>query len=52
MADLKLVTYCGLYCGLCGERAMIPQRARALREIMAKEGYELFGRELPGFGEF
>jgi Protein of unknown function (DUF3795) len=52
MDDLQLVTYCGLYCGLCGERARIPGRARALREVMIKEGYEFWGGELPRFGDF
>lgn len=52
MADLRLVTYCGLYCGLCGERGRIPRQASALRETMAKEGYEFWGNELHGFEEF
>jgi hypothetical protein len=52
MADLRLVTYCGLYCGLCAQRGRIPRQAHALRESMAKEGYEFWGKELPGFTEF
>ena len=52
MDELKLVAYCGLYCGLCGERGRIPQQAEALKQTMAKEGYELWGEELPGFKEF
>lgn len=52
MPDLKLVTYCGLYCGLCAQRARIPKRAGALREAMAKEGYEFWAQEIPGFREF
>ncbi|MCK4873228.1 MAG: DUF3795 domain-containing protein [Phycisphaerales bacterium] len=52
MADLELVTYCGLYCGLCAQRCRIPQRASELRESMSKEGYELWGSELPGFTKF
>ena len=52
MEDIQLVTYCGLYCGLCGERARIPYRAHALREAMTKEGYEFWGGEIPGFREF
>jgi hypothetical protein len=54
MADLTLVTHCGLYCGLCSERGRIPQQASALRELMAKEGYENWGgatnRVSPSFG--
>jgi len=38
MEKLEQVTYCGLYCGLCAQRNRIPQRARALRETMHKEG--------------
>ncbi|MGQ9629682.1 MAG: DUF3795 domain-containing protein [bacterium] len=52
MDGLKLVTYCGLYCGLCAQRGRIPHRANALRESMAKEGYEFWGGELPGFKNF
>jgi len=52
VADLSLVTYCGLYCGLCAERCRIPKQARTLRESMSKEGYEHWGGEMPGFAEF
>jgi hypothetical protein len=52
MGKLKLVTYCGLYCGLCAQRGRIPQRAEALRQAMTGEGYELWGVEIPGFNEF
>jgi hypothetical protein len=31
----KLVTYCGLYCGLCDWHVRLPQRAKALRESLA-----------------
>lgn len=49
MNNKNLVTYCGLYCGLCGVRARIPQRAAALREslrVAEKEGPEPFRRVL------
>ena len=52
MIDLTLVTYCGLYCGLCAQRGRIPHQAEALRESMAKEGYTFWGGEIPGFKEF
>lgn len=52
MDKLKLLTYCGLYCGLCAQRGRIPQQAAALRESMAKEGYEFWAKELPGFNNF
>jgi hypothetical protein len=52
MADLAQVTYCGLYCGLCSQRNRIPQRARALREAMQREGWDQWGGEIPNFKEF
>lgn len=52
MSDLRLVTYCGLYCGLCAERARIPARATSLRESMAREGWDSWGTHVPGFTDF
>ena len=52
MADLRLVTYCGLYGGLCAQNCRIPQKARALRDAMQKEGYEQWGHNIPGFVDF
>ena len=52
MDDLKLVTYCGLYCKLCAQRGRIPCQANILRETMSKEGYEFWGKEIPGFNQF
>jgi len=49
---VKYVTYCGLYCRLCGLRNRIPRQARFLRESMQKEGYESWGKNIPGFHEF
>jgi len=49
---LDLLTYCGLYCGLCAQRGRIPRQATALRESMVKEGYEFWAKELPRFSEF
>jgi len=51
MDSLKLVTYCGLYCGLCAQHGRIPRQANALRESMVKEGYESWGKEISGFNE-
>ncbi|UCD22530.1 MAG: DUF3795 domain-containing protein [Chloroflexota bacterium] len=52
MADLRLVTYCGLYCGLCSQVNRTPQRALDLKDSMQKEGYEHWGQDIPGFREF
>jgi hypothetical protein len=52
MADLGWVTYCGLYCELCSERGRLPQRAKALMELMTQEGYEHWATDEPGFTEF
>ena len=52
MPDLTQVTYCGLYCGLCSQRNRIPPRAGSLQEAMRKEGWNLWGNEIPGFKEF
>lgn len=46
VADLSLVTYCGLYCPLCAQRGRIPRQARALQASMAKEGWEFYGSEI------
>ncbi len=32
---MKLVSYCGLYCGLCDSHVRLPQRAAALKESLA-----------------
>jgi hypothetical protein len=52
MLNLKMVTYCGLYCGLCTQINRIPRMARDLRETMHKEGYDSWAVEMPGFNEF
>ena len=49
---LKYVTYCGLYCGLCSQRARIPQQAKALRDSMAKDGFDQWGQDMPNFKGF
>lgn len=49
---MKYVTYCGLYCGLCSLRGRIPQQAHALRDMMAKEGFDNWGQDMPNFKEF
>jgi Protein of unknown function (DUF3795) len=52
MSNLRMVTYCGLYCGLCAQKNRIPRKARDLQEAMKKEGYEYWGSEVPGFNDF
>jgi hypothetical protein len=50
--QLEFVAYCGLYCGLCAGRSRIPQRATALQQAMADEGWNFWGQGIPGFPEF
>mgnify|MGYP001766038040 CR=1 FL=1 len=52
MADLKRVTYCGLYCGLCLNGGRIPARATELRELLARVKVEQWGPDLPGYEGF
>lgn len=53
MSDsLEFVTYCGLYCELCGARARIPRQAAALQQAMADEGWPFWGSEIPGLAPF
>jgi hypothetical protein len=47
MADLTLVSYCGLYCGLCAHRGRIRQRARELRESLYREQRDPSGAAIP-----
>lgn len=49
---LRYVTLCGLYCGLCSQRGRIPQQARALRDTLAKDGFDQWGQKIPNFKEF
>jgi hypothetical protein len=49
--DLTEVTYCGLYCSMCASRRRIPAQAEAFRDSLVKEGYDLFGKEIPVLAE-
>lgn len=52
MNNLKLVTYCGLYCGLCSQRNRIPQQARTLLNSLHQNGWDTWGQQEPHFKEF
>jgi len=52
MANLKHVTYCGLYCGLCSTCNRSPRQARALLNTLRNEAIEHWGPTLPDFQEF
>ncbi len=52
MSDLRLVAYCGVYCGICAQCCRIPQAAQSLQQAMRLEGYEYWGKEFPGFETF
>lgn len=45
--SLRLVTYCGLYCGLCAQRTRIPQQAEQLQKSMREEGYDNWYQYVP-----
>ncbi len=49
---MKMVTYCGLYCDLCSQRARIPELAKNLKDILTKEGFEFWGKEVAGSEQF
>lgn len=44
---LRLVTYCGLYCGLCAQRARIPRIAHQLQQTLHEEGFDDFYQYVP-----
>jgi len=48
---LRLVTYCGLYCGLCAERARIPMQAKQLEQSLHDERYDEFYSFVPWLKE-
>lgn len=51
--DMKYMTYCGLYCGLCSSRNRIPKQAQALQDSMVRDGYDQWGEDyLPNFKAF
>ena len=50
--QLEFVTLCGLHCGLCSSRGRIPKQARLLAGSMRKEGWDQWGKEVPGFELF
>ena len=52
MTNLTHVTYCGLYCKLCGACGRIPRRAQSLKDAMTTEGWHEWGKEIPGFQDF
>jgi hypothetical protein len=52
VTDLKHVTYCGLYCGLCLNGCRIPRRAAELQDLLHKVRIEEWGPDLPGYDGF
>jgi len=49
--NLRLVGYCGLYCGLCAHRARIPKRAKSLKETLHDEGMNFWYKYVPSMKE-
>jgi len=52
MSDMKQVTYCGGYCGLCAQCNRVPNQARELLDTLRKESIEAWGPTMPDFQEF
>ena len=52
MDNRMLVSYCGLYCDLCGARNDTPERARALIATLRQAEMEEWGPGMPDFVEF
>ena len=44
---LRLVAYCGLYCGLCAHRNRIPQQAKQLQKSLREERYDDWYQYVP-----
>jgi hypothetical protein len=49
--SLRLVTYCGLYCGLCAQRNRIPQQALQFKQTLHEEGFDDFYQYVPEMKE-
>ncbi len=52
MTNLRKVTYCGLYCGLCSSAVRVPKQAAVLKATMADDGWPNWGKDMPRFAEF
>ena len=52
MDNHAMVSYCGLYCDLCGARGDTPDRARALIVTLKQAEMDEWGRGMPDFVEF
>lgn len=48
---LRLVAYCGLYCGLCAQRTRIPDQALQLQRTLHEEGFDDFYQSVPEMKE-
>jgi hypothetical protein len=44
---LRLVGYCGCYCGLCGVRVCFPKHAKRLKDTLQQEGMDYWYRYVP-----
>ena len=52
MDSSRLVSYCGVYCDLCGARNDTPERARALIATLRQAEMDKWGAGMPDFVEF
>jgi len=52
MENRMLVSYCGVYCDLCGARNDTPARAQALIATLKQAEMDQWGASMPDFVEF
>lgn len=52
MNEQMLVSFCGLYCDLCGARNDTPARAQALITTLKQSEIDHWGTDIPDFVEF
>ena len=52
MKKEKYLSYCGLYCDLCGARCRTPNKAKELADTLRHGEFEEWGPSFPEFNDF
>ncbi len=52
MKNEDYVTYCGLYCKLCGKHQDIPKKASDLKKLLIKEDFDEWGNQFKEYNDF